>query len=412
MNRWVQVLVILALAALVVWWGVGVFRITNNHDFEIFYQAAERLRAGENIYAESPAFRAALESGQFNMGDDSIRWPYGNPPLLAILTVPLTFLPYEVAAALWTGLTTVLLLGACAAVLAAIGRLDWTGAVVALVLLYGYYPATVCLRLGQVEILLFLLIALSFLALKRGQDAWAGVALGFATAIKFFPGALILFLAWKRKWKAAAWGLGVAAAALAASILIAGPENFAAYTEAWSVYAGGAFSAFPLNQSLNGFFSRMFRPNIFWPTLRGLALPGLATGLWLGSAAVLGAALAWFTRKPVAVQSPRFDVEFSAAIVVLLLAQPHSQVYAFVWLLLPLIVLACRVVSTYPWSWLEAAALVIAYFMLGRQWFQFPPIPVRFVRSHVMFGTLLLAALAFYILWRKLPAPTAQGGER
>jgi len=412
MNRWVQVLVILALAALVVWWGVGVFRITNNHDFEVQYQAAERLRAGENIYADSAGFKTALESGQFNMGDDSIRWPYANPPLLAILTVPLTFLPYDVAAVLWTGLTALFLLGACAAVLAAIGRLDWVGAVVALALLYGYYPATVCLRLGQVEILLFLLIALAFLALKRGRDGWAGAALGIATAIKFFPGAFILFLAWKRKWKATAWGLGVAAAALGASILIAGPANFAAYTEAWSVYAGGAFSAFPLNQSLNGFFSRLFRPNIFWPTLRGLELPGLATGLWLGSAAVLGAALAWFTRKPVDARSPRFDLEFSAAVVVLLLAQPHSQVYAFVWLLLPLIVVACRVVRTYPWSWLEAGALLVGYFMLGRQWFQFPPIPVRFVRSHVMFGTLLLAALVFYILWRKVPASAAQGGER
>ncbi len=411
MNRWLQALVILALVALVVWWGVGVFRITNNHDFDVFYRAAERLRTGENIYAESAAFRQALESGQFNMQDDSIQWPYGNPPLLAILTVPLTYLPYDVAAAIWTGLTTLFLLGACAVVLAAIGRVDWVGAVVALVLLYAYYPATVCLRLGQVEILLFLLIALSFLALKRGHDAWAGAALGVATAIKFFPGALILFLAWKRKWKAAAWGLGVGAAALGASILIAGPDNFAAYTEAWSVYAGGAFSAFPLNQSLNGFFSRLFRPNVFWPTLRGLELPGLATGLWLGSAAILGGALAWFTRKPVDARSARFDMEFAAAITVLLLAQPHSQVYAFVWLLLPLIVVGCRAVTTYPWSWLETGTLVIGYFMLGRQWFQFPPIPVRFVRSHVMFGTLVLAALIFYILWRKLPAPTAQGGE-
>ncbi len=412
MNRWVQVLIVLALAALVAWWGVGVLRITNNHDFEIFYRAAERLQAGENIYAESAAFREALETGQFNMKDDSIQWPYGNPPLLAILIVPLTRLPYTAAAALWTALNILMLLGACAAVLAAIGRLDWTGAVVALALLYAYYPDTVCLRLGQVEILLFLLIALSFLALKRGRDAWAGAALGFATAIKFFPGALILFLAWKRKWKAAAWGLGVAIVALGASILIAGPENFAAYTEAWSVYAGGAFSAFPLNQSFNGFFSRMFRPNVFWPTLRGLELPGLATGLWLGSAAVLGALLAYFTYRPTDVRSPRFDLELSAAIAALLLAEPHSQVYAFVWLLLPLIVVACRAVSTYPWSWLEVGTLAVGYFMLGRQWFQFPPIPARFVRSHVMFGTLVVAALLFYILWRKVPTPTAQGGEK
>ena len=410
MNRWAQILIVLALAALVVWWGGGVFRVTNNHDFEIFYRAAERLQAGENIYVESAAFREALESGQFNMSDDSIQWPYGNPPLLALLIVPMTRLPYASAAVLWTWLNVFMLLGACAAVLAAIGRLNWVGAVVVLALLYGYYPAKVCLRLGQTEILLFLLIALSFLALKRGHDSWAGTALGFAAAIKFFPIAFILFLLWKRKWKAAAWGFGVAAAALAASIIAAGPENFAAYTEAWSVYAGGAFSAFPLNQSLNGFLSRTFRPNIFGETLRGLELPGLATGLWLGGAAILGTALAWFTRKPVDVRSDRFDLEFSAAILVLLLAQPHSQVYAFVWLLLPLVVLACRAVSVWPWSWPEVVTLAVSYFMLGRQWFQFAPIPVRFVRSHVMFGSLLLAALVFCLLWRRVPA--AEGGER
>lgn len=412
MNRWIQVAVLVALAALVLWWGAGVLRITNNHDFEIFYQAAERLRAGENIYAESAAFREALESGQFNLADDSIRWPYGNPPLLALLITPLTLLPYASAATLWTWINIALLLGACAAVLAAIGRLNWGGAVVALAVLYGYYPAQVCLRLGQTEILLFFLISLSFLALKRGRDGWAGAALGLAAAIKFFPAAFILFLLWKRRWKAGLWGIGVAVVALGLSILAAGPENFAAYTEAWSVYTGGAFSAFPLNQSINGFLSRTFRANLFGPTLRGLDLPGLATGLWIGSAVVLGAALAWFTRKPVAPQSRRFDLEFSAAILVLLLAEPHSQAYAFVWLLLPLLVLACRVVSTYPWSWPEVAILAISYFMLGRQWFQFPLIPVRFVRSHVMFGSLLLAALIFYVLWRKSPAAADEGGER
>ena len=412
MNRWVQIAVLVALAALVVWWGADVFRVTNNHDFEIFYRAAERLRAGENIYAESAAFREALESGQFNIQDDSIQWPYGNPPLLALLIVPMTVLPYTTAAVLWTWFSVALLLGACAAVLAAIGRLDWVGAVVALTLLYAYYPAKVCLRLGQTEILLFFLISLSFLALKRGRDEWAGAALGFAVAIKLFPAALILFLLWKRRWKAALWGIGVAAVALSISVIAAGPENFAAYTEAWSVYTGGAFSAFPLNQSLNGFFSRTFRPNLFGPTLRGLDLPGLATGLWLGSAAVLGGALAWLTRKAVNVRSERFDLEFSAAILVLLLAEPHSQAYAFVWLLLPLIVLACRAVSTYPWSWVEVAVLTVSYFMLGRQWFQFPPIPVRFVRSHVMFGSLLLAALVFYLLWRKSPVVADGGGEK
>ena len=411
MIRVLQIVVFVALVVLAALWLAGVFRVTNNHDFEIFYQAAERLRAGENIYAETAAFKEALEQGTFNLKDENLRWPYGNPPLLAVLIVPLTFLPYQEAATFWMWFNAALLLAACAVVLAAIRRLDWAGAVVVLVLLYGFYPATTCLRLGQTEILLFLLMALSFLALKRGRDTWAGAALGLAAAIKFFPVAFIVFLLWKRKWKAALWGIGVAVVAFGASVILVGPENFAAYTQAWSVYTGGAFSAFPLNQSLNGFFSRLFRPNVFEPTLRNLDLPGLATALWLGSAAVLGAALAWVTRKPMDVRAERFDLEFSAAIMVLLLAEPHSQAYAFVWVLLPLIVLACRIVTARRWSWPEVVALAAGYFMLGRQWLRLPPIPVRFVRSHILFGALALAALVFYALWKSRGEAFAQAGQ-
>ena len=403
MSRSAWALVVGILVALVGLWVVQVSRITNHHDFEVQYLAAQRLRSGENIYADSLEFKEALVSGAFSMADEDVRWPYANPPLLAILTVPLTLVQYETAAAFWWILNLALLLGGCAMVLAAIRRLDWVGVVVSLALLFAFYPATVCLRLGQVEILLFALMAGSFLALKRGKDVWAGSALGLAAAIKFFPGALLVFLLWKRRWKAALWGIGVAVAALALSIAVVGADNFQTYTQVWSVYTGGAFSAFPFNQSLNGFFSRLFRPNVFWPTWRGLELPGLATGLWVASMAALGAGLAWLTRRPVPVGSHRFDVEFSAAVLALLLAQPHSQVYAFVWLLLPLVVLGCRALGTLPWSWLETGVLLVGYFAAGRQWLRLPPIPVRFVRSHITFGALLLVALAFYILWRKSP---------
>ncbi len=411
MSRWAKILVVLVLAVLVGLWAAQVFRATNNHDFEVQYLAAQRLLSGQNIYADSLDFKEALESGAFRMDDEDVRWPYANPPLLAILTVPLTFLPYPTAAVFWMVFNLALLLGGCAMILAAIRRLDWVGAVVTLALLFAFYPAAVCLRLGQVEILLFFLLAASFLALKQGRDGWAGAALGIAAAIKFFPGALLLFLLWKRKWKAALWGLGVAVIALAVSVAVVGADNFHTYTQVWSVYTGGAFSAFPYNQSLNGFFSRLFRPNVFWPTWRGLELPGLATGLWVASMAALGAGLAWLTRRPVPVGSHRFDLEWSAAILVQLLAQPHSQVYAFVWLLFPLIVLACRALGTIPWSWLEVGVLLVGYFAAGRQWLRLPPIPVRFVRSHITFGALLLLALAFYILWKRVPAAAERGGE-
>ena len=80
---------------------VAVLRITNNHDFAVYYRAAERLRNGEDIYAELSPFRAQIESSTSTKNEDT-PWPFSTPPFHALLTAPLTLLPYTWAAALWT----------------------------------------------------------------------------------------------------------------------------------------------------------------------------------------------------------------------------------------------------------------------------------------------------------------------
>jgi alpha-1,2-mannosyltransferase len=57
------------------------------------------------------------------------------------------------------------------------------------------------------------LLALVFLAtaeLEAGRDTRAGIAIGVATALKAFPGLLLVYFAVQRRWRALAAGVGVA----------------------------------------------------------------------------------------------------------------------------------------------------------------------------------------------------------
>jgi hypothetical protein len=335
------------------------------------------------------------------MKDPDTVWPYANPPLNALLVAPLTALPYPIAAWLWAALNVVLLAGGCVLLLAAVGRLDWLGVALALALVAGFYAATVALRLGQVEIVQFALLAGTLYLLKRGTPAGAGVTLGAAIGLKLFPAAMGVFLLWKRQWKAAAWAFGAGAVLLAGPVLLVGLDRFGEYLQTSSVYTFGPFTAFPYNQSLNGFWSRTFKPNLFAPTLFGLDLPGLAVALWLGCAGALTAALAWLSRRPVPVAGlrlGRFDLEYGAAVLVLLLALPHSQIYSFVWLLIPLLVFGLFLLDDAVRLWWGLVWGAMAYVALGRQWLSLPPAPARLVQSHVFLGTVALTALAGVLL--------------
>ncbi len=378
-----------------------VWAITNNHDFAVFYQAAVRLRNGQDIYHDLPAFQTAIESGSFVLKNPDTVWPYAYPPLAAILFLPLTWIPYANAAAGWTVANFLFLWGGCALTLLALGRLTWTLGLATLLLLYQFYPATVALRLGQMEIAQFILLAAALWALRNRREGLAGLSLGMATALKFFPGALIGFLLWKRRWKSAAWGIGSALTLLILSYAVVGLDNIPRYLAFTSVYSRGGFAAFPYNQSLSGFFSRAFTANLFVTPVRGIDSPALAWSLTLLAGAVVTLpflAVTWGKSEP---DGERFTLEYAFAVVVLLLVSPHSQIYAFVWLLLPFIVIWRWATHQNPFPWAVTILLVAAYLLVGREFSFNVRFVIRLIQSHILIGTLLLWGLFFGVLARR-----------
>lgn len=418
-RTWWLVLLVLLLAFLWTSDLVRVWRVTNHHDLDVFMLAARRLLAGEDIYQEAAPFQAALEAGTFRMDDDTVAWPYMYAPLIAMLLAPATALPYPLVQALWWGLNVLALGFGSWLVLRALDAPPLAGAVLGLAMLWRFYPAVVGLRLGQIEIIQFLLLAVSLYGFSRGWERRGAIALGVATALKFFPGALIVLLVWRRRWRAALWALGVALVLVVGSFAVVGLDAMADYVGYGSIYGiGGAFAGFFFNQSLNGFFSRNLIRNVFTATLKGWHLPGLARGLILLADLVVVAVSARMTwqphpwpSKPMPVDHRCFGLQYGLGIVALLLISPHSQVYTYVWALIPFLVLGAWLLrGRGPWIWLGGGAIV-AYFLIGRSYSLFVPGLTRLVQAHTLFGGLLLWGVLVMLLMVESPEPVEDSIE-
>ncbi len=386
-NRVVLVFLALVLAAAIIDLA-GVLRITNNHDFAVYYNAALRLRNGEDIFAEADAFRAQIEAGVSTKNEDT-PWPFAYPPFLAAPILPLSFLPYAWASIVWTGLILLTLAASCWLALRSQNWLSASGVVLVLLLLYQFQPAVVAVRLGQMDVMIFLLLTLAFCWLKTGNDGKAGLALAVAIGMKFFAAFIVAYLLWKRRWRAALIG-GIGGALLAAgSFAVVGLDGIRRYLDFSSIYTGGAFAGYPYHQSFNAFFARTFKANMFTPPLADL--PWLATTLTIASSVAAVAGLLWLTRRPTAVHAERFGLEYALVVTTLLLVVPPSPRYSFIYLLLCFIIVAAHVVRTSR-SLIVVGALALSYVLSARLIY----FPVRFLARIVMDGQFMLSAL---ILW-------------
>lgn len=389
---------------------VRVWHITSHHDLDVFLLAAQRIVYGEDIYADTSTFRAEIESGHFSLRDDSVVWPYAYAPTIALVFAPFQALPKPLIHAAWWGLNVAAWLwGSWLCVRIAGGPSAWQVAIVALAL-YRFQPAVAALRLGQIELLQYLLIVLALWALQRNREALGGILIGVTTALKFFPGALVALFLWRRRWHAAFWAIGSAGVLILGAYAIVGWDALSTYLDYADMYGiGGAFAAFPLNQSLNGFFSRNLVANAFSATLKGWHRPALARALVWGSSLLLitvSARLTWHPQRwpiyPTPHDRERFAFEYALGVTTLLIVSPHSQTYALVWLLIPLILLASWLLS--PMN-IERSGpmwpgLVIAYLAVGRDYVLFRPGLTRIVQAHYLIGMLLLWGLLALVLWR------------
>ena len=237
-------------------------------------------------------------------------------------------------------------------------------------------------HLGQPHLLLLALMLGAFVGLRTKREIPAGALIAVAAAIKAFPGIAIIYLVYRRYWKAAA-----SLIVTLAFLLLILPAPFRGFERAWrdlekwSVgmlkYDATGVAQRPMrsyswkNQSVVGVGNRLLRH------IDSDAAPGPHTPIYVNfadlkfatvNAIVIGVALALGTlflaamphRAMRTVESDA--MEFALLVLMILMTTPLSFGYFFSWLMLPFAVITQRVIdgkgSALLWWSLPALALL------------------------------------------------------
>ncbi len=153
------------------------------------------------------------------------------PPLAAVIVLPLALLP-DLARVVWFVLGHLFLVAAAILLWRFIGRDRIAAVAIALVWCLGGTVAE-NLVLGQFNPLLLLLLVVAMVSGKRIGSA----ALGLATAIKIWPGLLVLAAFLRRRWRVFAeqtlWAIGLIVIPLVALVVFLPPPHVPASSGFW-----------------------------------------------------------------------------------------------------------------------------------------------------------------------------------
>jgi hypothetical protein len=229
------------------------------NDFYDYWAAATLLNRGQNPYD-----MAALHTMQQAAGVQSETGTgYTYPVFFAELLRPLGLLSPQQAAFLFTVLSLVALALAIGILLGAMPSLGWPLALAGGIAAGLFPPVIGSLYFGQANLIVLLLLAISFRCVMPGPT------LAIASAIKLYPISGFLAALFQRRWRALRNGALVFAVLLGLQLLVPGG----------GVRTAGSFLApdtYWTNESINGWLSRLAIPSTWTrPPLPGLPVEAL-----------------------------------------------------------------------------------------------------------------------------------------
>jgi hypothetical protein len=326
----------------VLFWKARILVRQGYPDFTIFYTAGKMLHEGLGHRLYDSALQYEVQ--QTFAAGVRIRkgpLPYNHPPVEALIFEPLASLDYPAAYLVWSGINLAILGSLPFLLRRHIPVLAQCPAFVWVLVFLGFFPVLVALLQGQDVILLLLLNALAFVALKRNADTLAGCWLGLSV-FKFqliIPLVLIL-LCWRRT-KVLQSFVVIAAGLTAISVAITG-------------WAGALrYPGFVLHVEK---FMERGRIAVDMPNLRGL-LEGWSFARGFPGAHAITIALSVGLLVWVIVKgrgrtssSPRsgrdFDLRFSVAMVTAVLVSYHAFPYDLSLLVIPVLLVVNYAIET------------------------------------------------------------------
>src|SRR6266568_5970984 len=167
-------------------------------DFFRNWAAARSVRDGLPIYMSQDVVVQRYLGRPRDANDVTQAEVYTHPPATVLLALPLAGLDYPNATLVWNLISLLALLASLELVRRGLGiALSIAAVFPALSLMLLCTPLFEQLQQGQLNLILLLLIVGSWSAERSGRPRLAGACLGTATALKLFPGFLILYFVWK-----------------------------------------------------------------------------------------------------------------------------------------------------------------------------------------------------------------------
>jgi hypothetical protein len=292
-----------------------------------------------------------------------------HPPTSVLLALPLAQLDFPRAFLLWN-LATLALLTVSLAIVQCQLKIPfdaWSiGPLLALLLVC--HPVWEHVYLGQITLVVTLLVTGAWAAERSGRPRLAGALVGAATAVKLFPGFLVLYFAWRRQWRVVGAGLVAFGAFTGLTVAVLGLETYRSYVR--DVIP--AFSWFQIgwnNMSLFGFWGRLFDPlpgrersfSLTDPLWHSPFLAQVTT--WASATIVLG--LLARVARPEQTRE-RSDRTFGLAATAMLLLSPIAWDHYLLILLAPLAVFWVGLPPTR--SARVAFLALLAAFWIGPEW--------------------------------------------
>lgn len=203
-----------------------------------------------------------------------------NPPSLQILLLPLLIIPPAWLPVVWNGLSLLALLGGLWLLMVALEQ-PGVYALWLLPLVLLTQPVLHHFARGQIYLLLFAGLAVTFWGLARQRDGWGGLGLGLILVSKTAAVWLFLLLLLARRWRVVGWAVVTAVPFLLLSLIWSGFPPWLAYFSSLLATTSNPTRLVTAYQTITSLFGHLFIFDATWNPTPIAHLPWLATTLTL-----------------------------------------------------------------------------------------------------------------------------------
>jgi hypothetical protein len=381
-------------------------------DFAQEWASVQNLFHGEPIYGDQEqALHRYLGyvRNKDNPAENFSLQVNAHPPTSVLLAVPFCWLDYADAFLAWNLLSLVCFAVSLWVVIRQLGlRVTGWGLLAAWALLLFCNPFRQQINQGNLNLLLMLLFAAAWALERSEKPGWAGLVIGLATAIKLFPGFLLVYYAARGRWRVVIAGTLTVIGLTLLTLPVVGLDTYVSYYRD-AMPKVTIFRGWWINASLPGLFNKLLDGSS-GHTLPLVANPALAMAMTAAIIVILCAVLFVATRR--ARTRREHDLTFGLAVVTLLLIAPLTWDHYFLLLLVPLAVLwkDLRRLGNWQWLflialaalWLPPKSLLDLFLKPGENGGQIAtPIQVLTLISYQCYGLLLLFAVNAAACWRE-----------